>query len=198
MGYHMGFDVAPVGTAGGLSLWWDTSVSAEIQFSSTNVICSMMKSINTGRLFRAYWIYGTPYREAKNEFWYWMEQSFAPTNHAWFCGGDFNEFLWGHEKSGGSEPSHSRPKFLHNFMSKMALMDLGYVGPCFTWRGRVCSGDLVQERLDRGLVNYEWKTAWPNTTVYHETVVGSDHSPLIVNCEPRSRRSKRLFKFEAN
>lgn len=49
MGYHMGFDVAHVGTAGGLSLWWDTSVSAEIQFSYTNVICSMMKSINTGR-----------------------------------------------------------------------------------------------------------------------------------------------------
>ncbi|CAL2247329.1 unnamed protein product [Prunus armeniaca] len=107
-------------------------------------------------------------------------------------------FLWGCEKSGGSEPSHSRPKFLHNFMSKMALMDLGYVGPCFTWRGRACNGDLVQEPLDRGLVNYEWQTAWPNTIVYHETVVGFDHCPLIVNCGPRSRRSKRPFKFEAN
>lgn len=39
------------------------------------------------------------YRIEKENFWNWMETNFWPCDMPWFCGGDFNEFLWEYEKS---------------------------------------------------------------------------------------------------
>ncbi|CAB4303388.1 unnamed protein product [Prunus armeniaca] len=194
LGFCKGFDVAPVGRAGGLSLWWDTSVEVEILSSSSNVICSQFQVMNTGDKAYFTWVYGTPYIEDKNAFWHWMENSLIPTTMPWFCGGDFNKYLWSHEKRCGIVASHNRPRFLHNFMTKMSLFDLGFNGPSFTWRGRARNGDLIQERIDRALANATWQSVWPNTIVSHGAVLGSDHCPLIINTDPKRYICKKLFK----
>lgn len=87
----------------------------------------------------------------------------------WRGGGDLNEILWDNERCGGKEGPHIRSKFLHDFVEKMELIDLGCCGPRFTWR-RTRNNVLVQERLDRGLVNAQWLIQWPNTMVTHGTV----------------------------
>lgn len=76
------------------------------------------------------------------------------------------------------------------------LIDLGFSGPRFTWRG-MRNNALVQERLDRGLVNAKWQIQWPNTTVVHGTVKASDRCPLIINTDPATVRGQRLFCFKA-
>ena len=81
-------------------------------------------------------------------------------------------------------------------MVKAELMDLDFNGPSFTWRGSR-SGELVEERLDKGLINHLWQVAWPNTTVTHGTVLGSDHCPIIVRCDIRRRMGCKLFRFAA-
>lgn len=48
------------------------------------------------------------------------------------CGVDLNEFLWEFDKSGGKDDFHTRPRYLHEFMSTMELIDLGFSGPNFT------------------------------------------------------------------
>ncbi|CAL9011975.1 unnamed protein product [Prunus brigantina] len=197
LGFRKGFDVAPVGRACGLNLWSDTSIEVEILSFSPNFICSQFQFMNTGDKAHFTWVYGTPYREDKNAFWHWMENSLNTTMIPWFCGGDFNEYLWSHEKRGGIVASHNRPRFLHNFMTKMSLFDLGFNGPSFTWRGRARNGDLIQERIDCALENATWKSVWPNTIVSHGVVLGSDHCPLIINTNPRRYICKKLFKFEA-
>lgn len=75
-----------------------------------------------------------------------------PSNRPWFCGDDLNEFLWDYEKEGGSQGSHLRPRYLHDFMAKMEMINLGFCGVIFTWRG-TRNNRVVQERLDHGLVN---------------------------------------------
>lgn len=52
-------------------------------------------------------------------------------------------------------------------------------------------------RLDRGMVNECWHSIWPNTSVLIGTCLGSDHCPVLVNCEPHIRKRKKLFRFEA-
>lgn len=47
--------------------------------------------------------------------------------------GDFNETLWSFEKSGGQLYPLNRPRYLHDFMEKVELVDLGYNGSRFTW-----------------------------------------------------------------
>lgn len=156
MGFKNGFNVPPVGFAGGLSLWWDESIKVEVIFSSENLIDTVVQSVNTGVTARASWIYGTPYRQLKEEFWNWMTTHIQATDVPWFCGGDMNEIIWSHEKQGGTAFSSSRTRYLLNFISHANLIDLGFKGPKFTWRG-TRNSHLIQERLDRGLVNITCK-----------------------------------------
>ena len=89
-----------------------------------------------------------------------------------------------------------RPRYLENFLRSSKLQDLDFNGPAFTWRG-MRNGSLMEERLDRGVCNRHWQDLWPNTTVTHETVLGSDHCPLIIQTDLEVRRGRKLFRFEA-
>lgn len=81
-------------------------------------------------------------------------------------------------------------------MHKMELLDLGFSGPKFTWRG-TRNGNLVQERLDRGLINEGWKNRWPNSVGLHGNVRASNHCPLIIDTDPFTPKCKPLFCFKA-
>ena len=81
-------------------------------------------------------------------------------------------------------------------MNKAELMDMGFSGHKFTWRG-TRNGQLVEVRLDRGLVNASWQSTWPNSMVTNGTILGSDHCPVIVRCKPQVETRRKLFRFEA-
>lgn len=56
-------------------------------------------------------------------------------------------------------------------MDKVGDVDLGFNGQKFTWRG-TRNGQLVEARLDRGLVNECWLSQWPNSMVTNGTALG--------------------------
>ncbi|KAM2296857.1 hypothetical protein ACFX1S_036473 [Malus domestica] len=168
MGYTYRFSIPTMGAAGGLSLWWNDPVQVTILFSSKSLIHTRVRDGGCDDWCFASWVYG-----------------------------DLNEYLWDSEKAGGRDESRSRPRFLQEFMSEMELVDLHFSGPAFTWRGSR-NGSLVQERLDRGMVNGSWQDRWPNTSVTHGTVRASDHCYLIIKTKPRSRKKMmKLFRFES-
>lgn len=78
----------------------------------------------------------------------------------------------------------------------MELIDLGFTGLKFTWRG-TRNNSLVQKRLNRGLADGAWQARWPRTTVTHRTARASDHYPLIIDTDPGGMWSNHMFKFEA-
>lgn len=51
--------------------------------------------------------------------------------------------------------------------------------------------------MDRGLCNLSWLDRWLNTDVLHAPVVASDHSPIVLRCEPNQTKAKKRFRFEA-
>ncbi|XP_070667346.1 uncharacterized protein [Malus domestica] len=196
LGYSFGFHVSPIGRAEGLSLWWIESMNVNILFSSAHIIDVCFCLEDSLSWVRCTFVYGTPYRREKLDFWNWMSNYFGPTDIPWLCGGDFNEFVWDHQKSGGASVLYNRSGYLHNFLNAAALVDLGFNGPKFTWRGR-WYGNLVEERLDRAAANVLWQNLWPHTSVHHDTALCSDHCPIVVLSQPATRRGKRLFRFEA-
>ncbi|KAM2031796.1 hypothetical protein TB1_039662 [Malus domestica] len=196
MGFLNDINVAPIGKAGGLSLWWDDSIVMEGVDSEKHYIDAQCRCKDSQVVFRFTGVYGTSYRAEKAVFWSGMLNDFNPSTIPWICGGDFNEYLWDWEKKGGSESRSNRHRYLDDFMREMKLFDLDFNGPPFTWRG-IRNGTLVEERLDRGLINKQWQDYWPNSSLIHGVVLGSDHCPVIVQGEPRGGRGKRLFKFEA-
>ena len=156
MGMMNGFNVSPIGRAGGLSLWWDVSVDVIITSSSRHFIDAIMRVKGDQHWIRFTGVYGTPYSAEKEDFWLWMSSVFTPSDIPWICGGDFNEFIWSHEKSGGAAMLHNRQIFLQKFMEDAMLLDLGFKGPSFTWRG-LRNGNWVEERVDRALINGLWQ-----------------------------------------
>ena len=79
------------------------------------------------------------------------------------------------------------------------FVDLGYSGPNFTWHGWR-RGELIWERLNRGVANYEWISHFPIARVQHLHCYTLDHRLIVlflnVNGEKQKWRRKP-FRFES-
>ena len=80
-------------------------------------------------------------------------------------------------------------------------MDLGSVGPKFTWRGQENRDyGRVSERLDRGFVNQALRLKFPDLSIKVLSGLKSDHHLLLAELVPKDRnlqRPQRPFRFEA-
>lgn len=80
-------------------------------------------------------VYGSPNPRNKELLWENMKRLSLNSDFSCLVTGDFNDYATRNEKSGESLlPNHSRyKKFVESFESCGGLMDLGCVGPSFTW-----------------------------------------------------------------
>lgn len=76
-------------------------------------------------------------------------------------------------------------------------MDLGFVGPRFTWARYFWDGRSIWERLDRGLATNSFFLKFPGTHVHHLRCFSSHHSPLLINLSGLDPPlGKKRFQFE--
>ncbi|RYR79498.1 hypothetical protein Ahy_A01g004314 [Arachis hypogaea] len=75
-------------------------------------------------------------------------------------------------------------------------MDIDLKEKKFTWFSNPRNGFVIRERIDRALVNWEWRRLYQNATFATLPGIGSDHCPLVLRLEPREK-FERHFKFEA-
>jgi hypothetical protein len=116
--------------------------------------------------------------------------------------GDFNKILTAAEKMGGALVDMRKCLRFNRWIQDCGLLDLGSVGPKFTWRGHESRGyGRVHERLDRGLGNQLWRLQFPAMCVRVLPRVKSDHHPILVELYSRDMNTLkrcRPFKFEAH
>lgn len=82
-------------------------------------------------------------------------------------------------------------------LDECGFMDLGFVGPKFTWARHFDNGNSIWERLDRGLATNDWFLKFPSTRVHHLQCDSSDHIPIHIvfsGLDPPNR--KNVFRFE--
>ncbi|MCH83403.1 hypothetical protein A2U01_0004223, partial [Trifolium medium] len=118
----------------------------------------------------------------------------------WMLAGDFNDIAWENEKRGGAPISSRKCARFRDRMDACRLMDLGAMGPKFTWRGPLYhGGQRIYERLDRALSNDRWRLVYPDGFVkVLPRLEFSDHHPLlIVPIGEAHPRIPRQFKFES-
>ena len=181
---------------GGLALFWKNSMDVNVETFSKNHIDSI---INKGKedAWRFTGFYGEPVTHLRHESWSKLRQLNSRFNLPWLCAGDFNEILRSNEKHGGSSRSQSQMQLFRDVVDECSFLDLGFVGPQFTWSKHFAAGHSVWERLDRGLANYEWLTRFAGARVHHLHSNSSDHRPiLIVPAGLEVDRKKKLFRFE--
>lgn len=61
------------------------------------------------------------------------------------------------------------------------MIDLGCSGPDHTWFRGLSSSTFKSARLDRGLVNEEWRLRFPEGAVHNLPKSQSDHCPILIS-----------------
>ena len=71
------------------------------------------------------------------------------------------------------------------------MIDIGFSRPRYTWSNHKPLSRLVQERIDRLFVNFEWNNLHPEAVVLHLEKNHSDHNPVKL-CLDKNRKSHPL------
>lgn len=103
----------------------------------------------------------------------------------------------GVDKQGGLPVAGPRQGGLRQLISNHGLIDLGFIGCPFTWNNKRSGLANIQERLDRGFSNDEWRLVFPEATITHLPAIQSDHKPLQLQLQPTIDHLPKPFKFES-
>ncbi|XP_016164424.1 uncharacterized protein LOC107606939 [Arachis ipaensis] len=109
--------------------------------------------------------------------------------------GDFNAIRNQGKKDGGNPRSEVSMENFNSFIDDNMLIDLGMLGSP-TWTNRRGGNELIRERLDRVMVGMQWREQYGLAVVRRLYENGSDHSPLLLDSNPPTWKSKRRFKFQ--
>lgn len=189
--------VDPIGTTGGIVLWWKPGIQIDVCNFSKNFLDVNVRSgpHNTGGFIT--FIYGSSRVQDKSLVLEEIRKFDPGGNIPWLCIGDLNDVLFAHEKFGGRTRSRNSLRCLQEFVFDCRLMDLGFKGSVFTWTNNQLGNDNIMERLDRGLCNLSCRNLHPNAIIKHLEFIGSDHCPLLLLFNCCDKKTPRSFKFES-
>ena len=186
--------VGRITRAGGLALLWKNSIDIDVVSASLNHIDAIINK-DKEDAWRFTGVYGIPETSRKSETWDLLRGLNQKFSLPWICASDFNEILRGHEKLGGPPRREAEMQAFRDIVDECELVDLGYCGHKFTWRGKR-SGGMVLERLDRAFANTAWLELNPATRVQHVRAHSSDHNPIIIKPEGITAGRNKPFRFE--
>ncbi|KAI9077809.1 hypothetical protein K1719_040295 [Acacia pycnantha] len=181
------------GFKGGIWCLWSD------KFRQVDVLCSTNQFVHvriTSHLLQTWeltLVYGSPNIVQRRILWRDLMQLSLSVHMPWCLGGDFNATLVTDERSSGGAQRGPDREFC-KFVEDVALNDLGFIGPPFTW-GRTG----VASRLDRVLGSNSWQELFPNAIVKHLNWYKSDHRPLLLQLDGcrRQPHGDRPFVFLA-
>ncbi|KAL0453714.1 UNVERIFIED_CONTAM: hypothetical protein Slati_1349500 [Sesamum latifolium] len=145
--------------------------------------------------------YGHPETTKRKLAWDLLRRLSHESARPWLCAGDFNEILHQSElESKGDRASWQISNF-RNCLLECDLNDLHFQGDMYTWCNKREFPNTIRARLDRACGTKSWALLFPQAKVINERVIGSNHSALWIDLEPRidqhNNRQAKRFRFEA-
>ncbi|XP_016485954.1 uncharacterized protein LOC107806332 [Nicotiana tabacum] len=131
----------------------------------------------------------------RRELWNSLELTNLHVNGPWCIGGDFNVILDSDKKKGGRPHRMNKSLEFSNCMDNCGMMDLGFVGPKYTWCNNWDPRRRIWKRLDRVFINDDWSRIFQNNIVNHLARIGSDHRPILIQCKDSNQEGPKYFKF---
>ncbi|KAL4349827.1 hypothetical protein AHAS_Ahas10G0080900 [Arachis hypogaea] len=144
-------------------------------------------------------VYANPQPNNRRLIWQSIERIARNMGEPWLLIGDFNEIKDSTEKKGRRPIDLRMCRNFANWIDRCGLVDLGFIGTRFTWRGPQWEGyDRVFKRLDRALSNPSWRTKFQEAVVKVLLRTKHDHHPLsLTENKGTDCRSGKPFRFEA-
>ena len=126
-----------IGYAGGLwELWNSDKVDMSLLSNTKQEIHVVVKV----RFSSATWLFSVVYaspRSAKTHvLWNNLMRVAKLHNMPWIIVGDFNEHMLKDDKFGGRALSVNRSLLFKEFLDKCIMIDIGFLGPRFTWTNK--------------------------------------------------------------
>ncbi|KAH7846944.1 hypothetical protein Vadar_019993 [Vaccinium darrowii] len=189
--------VDPVGTAGGLALFWKNSISVTLEkfcdwFIDVRIFDGVLK-----KSWRLINVYFNSYVGVRHSQWEFFIRYKACLSEEWVIWGDMNDLLSEDEKCGGIPWAASSVRGFRNFVDVCGLTDLGFSGQPFTWQNNRAGEGFIQERLDRDLASHPWCNMYNHAMVTHIYTVGSDHCAIKLDLNPSISKMRAPFRFDA-
>ena len=142
-------------------------------------------------------VYASPRFHKRCVLWNNFKNAASLHDKPWVIVGDFNEVLLEGDKYGGRSISSSRSLLFKECLDYCSMVDMGFVGPRFTWTNKRNFSALVEERINRFFANPSWYALHPDTRVTHLTRCVSDHCLILLDTNPSNRVFlPRPFKFQ--
>uniref|UniRef100_A0A803P438 CCHC-type domain-containing protein n=1 Tax=Cannabis sativa TaxID=3483 RepID=A0A803P438_CANSA len=186
--------IPAVGLAGGMCIAW-----RRIQINVFETFDSGFKVNVLDMPGCASWvlfcIYGLPYGDLKQSFWDRMLSKVHGSPLPWALMGDLNLILEAKEKMGGRPFQVNEGNMLKEFLLGSGGIDLGYVGPPCTWQNARTAMHHIRKRLDRVIADSQWCLLFPNASVCHLPIYGSDHAPFCLNVWGINEKLCYPFRF---
>ncbi|KAL0367264.1 UNVERIFIED_CONTAM: putative mitochondrial protein [Sesamum radiatum] len=128
-----GIAVSAQGRSGGLCLLWKKDISVSLLSYSMNHIDVQVHSTDGLSDWRLTGFYGNPDQNMRSHSWNLLRQLRRRSTLPWMCCGDFNAILLHSEKESLTPTPPAQIREFRKTIEDVGLMDLGYVGPKFTW-----------------------------------------------------------------
>ncbi|XP_030940291.1 uncharacterized protein LOC115965260 [Quercus lobata] len=188
-----------LGFAGGLWLLWNSDrVQVHQLAMSEQEIHVLVKVLPSNFEFICTTVYASPRFQERCVLWNNLKNVANLHDKPWIIAGDFNEVLVEGDKFGGRSISSNRSLLFKECLDYCSMVDMGFVGPRFTWTNRRHICDLIQERIDRFFANPSWYALHSDARVTHLTSCVFDHCPVLLETNPsNSMFLPRPFKFQS-
>lgn len=136
MGFSSHHHVEAVGFSGGLWLLWDdVDFSLDILATGDQFIHARVVPARGEDLWFLTGVYGSPRLSDRDELWHNLRNLSQSTVGPWVLLGDFNAYIYSSEKWGGAPANTVAMRRFLDCVNDCALLDLGFSGPPFTWKG---------------------------------------------------------------
>lgn len=178
-------------------IWKYPSTVSFIKQSRQSMTCLVQITCSLKLYFTA--IYASNIREERADIWAKLldlHQVLSLENSSWLIGGDFNQIVHYAEHS-SSYVDHLTLDIveLRDVFTTLGVNDLRYYGPSHTWSNKR-PDDPVTKKLDRALVNDQWITFYPHSSVMFQAPKIADHSPCLIKMAcPLPSSASKSYKF---
>ncbi|XP_071914103.1 uncharacterized protein [Coffea arabica] len=190
------FVVDPVGTAGGLAVFWRNKLQVKtILFTSFTI--ELLLADSEGK--KDWWCictYASTDDKVREQQWDVLERRKQIWGDCWALMGDLNDITSNGEKWGGRVRTEASFEKFNSFISRNSLVDIGFEGVPWTWCNNWDNEGEIKERLDRVMGTRQWCDNFGKVKCTHIETEASDHCALILDTTPVAKQRKRRFMFD--
>ncbi|XP_071902937.1 uncharacterized protein [Coffea arabica] len=184
--------------SGGMALMWKEEVKIKQVIKTAFTIEAHVEDRETKTTSWFIGIYASCDNLIRKSQWKVVKDRKKLWGEKWIIAGDFNDILSNEEKWGGRWREENSFTDFNNFINDNQLVDIGFEGNPWTWSNNWEDVGEVRERLDRDLCCIDWSLVFDKANCKHIDTFASDHSILMIDTNPETRKRKKKWKNNSN